>query len=75
MKFLVSTLLNNNPDPFTGERLSARELFVDAIDTAVQVEQLGLDAFGVGERHAQDFVSSAPPWFSLRSQRARAASG
>jgi len=61
VKFLVSTLLNNNPDPFTGERLSARELFVDAIDTAVQVEQLGLDAFGVGERHAQDFVSSAPP--------------
>jgi alkanesulfonate monooxygenase SsuD/methylene tetrahydromethanopterin reductase-like flavin-dependent oxidoreductase (luciferase family) len=34
---------------------------VDAIESAVQVEELGLDAFGVGERHAQDFVSSAPP--------------
>lgn len=61
MKFLVSTLLNNNPDPFTGLRRTPRELFVDAVETAVQVEELGLDAFGVGERHAQDFVSSAPP--------------
>jgi alkanesulfonate monooxygenase SsuD/methylene tetrahydromethanopterin reductase-like flavin-dependent oxidoreductase (luciferase family) len=61
MKFLVSTLLNNNPDPFTGLRASPRDLFLDAIAAAVQVEELGLDAFGVGERHAQDFVSSAPP--------------
>jgi alkanesulfonate monooxygenase SsuD/methylene tetrahydromethanopterin reductase-like flavin-dependent oxidoreductase (luciferase family) len=61
VKFLISTLLNNNPDPFTGLRASPRDLFVDAIDAAVQAEELGLDAFGVGERHAQDFVSSAPP--------------
>lgn len=60
MKFLISTLLQNNPDPFTGLTRPAHEAFDDAVETAVRVEELGLDAFGVGERHAQDFLSSSP---------------
>ncbi len=53
------TLLQHHPDP-QGVLRPQHEVFDDAVEEAELVEQLGLDAYGVGERHAQDFLASSP---------------
>jgi alkanesulfonate monooxygenase SsuD/methylene tetrahydromethanopterin reductase-like flavin-dependent oxidoreductase (luciferase family) len=54
-------LLSNAPDPITGKQRTPTECLRAAVDNAVLVEELGLDAYGVGERHHRPFISSSPP--------------
>ncbi|MFB7667338.1 LLM class flavin-dependent oxidoreductase [Kitasatospora sp. NPDC056138] len=61
MRFTVSSLVSNGPDPVTGHQRSAREKLENVIDQAVTAERLGFDGFGVGERHGEPFLSPAPP--------------
>ena len=61
MKFCTFTLIDNSPDPITGERLTPAERFAAVVRQAQWAEELGFDGFGVGERHAQRFISSSPP--------------
>lgn len=61
MRFVATTLLDNSPDPLTGEQLSTHQRYEWLVQRAKWVEDLGFDAIGVGERHAQRFVSSSPP--------------
>jgi len=61
MKFLGLTLINHTPDPVTGRKPTATERFDEVIDNAVLFEELGFDGYGVGERHHQPFISTAPP--------------
>lgn len=61
MKILASTLIDNSPDPITGAQLSATERLDQVVGNAVFAEDYGFDAYGVGERHAQRFLSSSPP--------------
>ena len=46
-------------DPYGALRSQARTLR-DVVDEAVLADQLGVDAFGVGEHHRPDFAISAP---------------
>ena len=46
-------------DPVAGLQPHARVLR-DVVEEAVLADQLGLDAFGVGEHHRADFAISAP---------------
>ena len=43
-----------------GGPLSAAQVLRDVIEEAVLADQLGIDAFGVGEHHRPDFAVSAP---------------
>jgi alkanesulfonate monooxygenase SsuD/methylene tetrahydromethanopterin reductase-like flavin-dependent oxidoreductase (luciferase family) len=61
MKFCTYTLIDNSPNPITGESLTAAERFAAVVAQAQWAEELGFDGFGVGERHAQRFISSSPP--------------
>ncbi len=61
MKFCTYTLIDNSADPITGEKLSTAERFEAVARQAQWAEELGFDGFGVGERHAQRFISSSPP--------------
>ncbi|WP_439673930.1 LLM class flavin-dependent oxidoreductase [Embleya sp. MST-111070] len=61
MKFAVFTLGANAPHPLTGEQAPAHERLRDLVESAALAEELGFDAFGVGERHGEPFLSSAPP--------------
>ncbi len=61
MRFIVSSLLSNGPDPVTGRRYSAHEKYRNVIDQAVTAEELGFEGYGVGERHGEPFLSPAPP--------------
>ncbi|MEV7184861.1 LLM class flavin-dependent oxidoreductase [Kitasatospora sp. NPDC093102] len=61
MRFTVSSLVANPPDPVTGVRRTPQQKLHSVIDQAVLAEQLGYDGFGVGERHGEPFLSPAPP--------------
>ena len=61
MRFTVSSLVSNGPDPVTGVQRSPHEKLRSVIDQAVTAEQLGYDGYGVGERHGEPFLSPAPP--------------
>jgi len=61
MRFATYTLLDTSPDPVTGVARTQTQAFEHVAHQAEWAEQLGFDAFGVGERHAQRFVSSSPP--------------
>jgi probable LLM family oxidoreductase len=43
-----------------GRRLSDAEVIRDVVDEAVLADRLGLDFFGVGEHHRDDFAISSP---------------
>ncbi|MFJ6751184.1 MULTISPECIES: LLM class flavin-dependent oxidoreductase [unclassified Streptomyces] len=61
MRFGVMTLIDNVPDARSGHLLTPYERFREVIELAVLAEELGYDAFGVGERHGAPFLSSSPP--------------
>ncbi|MBV2156242.1 LLM class flavin-dependent oxidoreductase [Kitasatospora sp. SUK 42] len=61
MRFTVSSLVANGPDPVTGVRRTPQQKLHSVIDQAVLAEQLGYDGYGVGERHGEPFISPAPP--------------
>lgn len=60
MKFQVLDIVPHAPHPVTGEIVSVHERLERVVDTAVRAERLGFDSYAVGERHAGQFVSSAP---------------
>lgn len=49
-----------SPDPQTGHKLSPAERIRDLLEEIELADQVGLDVFGLGEHHREDFVSSAP---------------
>ncbi|TCN40547.1 luciferase-like monooxygenase [Kribbella orskensis] len=61
MKFCTYTLIDNSPDPISGRQLTTYERFQHVVRQAQWAEELGFDGYGVGERHAQRFISSSPP--------------
>jgi alkanesulfonate monooxygenase SsuD/methylene tetrahydromethanopterin reductase-like flavin-dependent oxidoreductase (luciferase family) len=60
MKFSVLSLIGHAPHPLTGELLSPADRLAEAVETGVEAERLGFDAYAVGERHAGPFLSSSP---------------
>ncbi|WP_369132494.1 Atu2307/SP_0267 family LLM class monooxygenase [Modestobacter sp. I12A-02662] len=47
-------------DPRTGTTVSPRQRLADLLEEVELAEQVGLDVFGVGEHHRQDYAVSAP---------------
>lgn len=48
------------PDPVTGVKMSPTERIQNLLAEIELADQLGLDVYGVGEHHRDDFVASAP---------------
>ena len=48
------------PDPASGELVSAEQRLRDLVEEIELADQVGLDVFGVGEHHREDFVVSSP---------------
>ncbi|KNX37965.1 LLM class flavin-dependent oxidoreductase [Luteipulveratus halotolerans] len=75
MRLCTYTLIDNSPDPVSGQALSPHDRFQHVVRQAQWAEELGFDAYGVGERHAQRFVSSSPPvvlsYIAARTSRIR----
>ncbi|TBL76387.1 LLM class flavin-dependent oxidoreductase [Paenibacillus thalictri] len=61
MKFALFSLMMNIPNAVTGETLTDQQKFQNILKQAALAEELGFDAYGVGERHGEPFLSSSPP--------------
>lgn len=48
------------PDPRTGQRLSPAERIRNLLEEIELADQVGLDVYGLGEHHREEYVSSAP---------------
>ncbi|MFP3614802.1 LLM class flavin-dependent oxidoreductase [Paraburkholderia sp. SIMBA_050] len=48
------------PDPTTGALPSATDRMADLLDEVEVADRVGLDVFGIGERHRVEFLDSAP---------------
>jgi probable LLM family oxidoreductase len=66
------------PDPITGRKLTQAERIRDLLEEIELADQVGLDVFGLGEHHREEFVSSAPEVIlaavALRTKRIRLSS-
>jgi probable LLM family oxidoreductase len=56
----VYTFGERTPDPAGRELISAEQRLRDLIEEIELADQVGLDVFGVGEHHREDFVVSSP---------------
>ncbi len=48
------------PDPLTGNKISPEQRLKDLIETIELADQVGLDVFGLGEHHREEFIASSP---------------
>jgi probable LLM family oxidoreductase len=60
MEIGIDSFVENTPDPVTGIATSPAERVHDLLEEIVLADQAGLDIFGIGEHHRQEYVSSAP---------------
>lgn len=59
-QFGLDTFGDVTIDGATGERVSDAQAIRDTVDQAVLADEVGLDFFGVGEHHRQEFAISSP---------------
>ncbi|WP_078427836.1 LLM class flavin-dependent oxidoreductase [Alkalihalobacterium alkalinitrilicum] len=60
MEIGISTFVETTPNPATGEVISHAQRIREVVDEIVLADQVGLDIFGVGEHHREDFAASSP---------------
>lgn len=56
----ISTFLEATVDPETGKPMSHAKRLQHAIEEMQLADEVGLDVYGIGEHHRQDYASSAP---------------
>ncbi|MBU9721491.1 MULTISPECIES: LLM class flavin-dependent oxidoreductase [Bacillaceae] len=60
MEIGISTFVETTPDPKTGQVVSHSQRIREVVEEIVLADQVGLDVFGVGEHHRNDFAASSP---------------
>ncbi|MFZ3588860.1 LLM class flavin-dependent oxidoreductase [Bacillus sp. DJP31] len=60
MEIGVSTFVETTPDVVTGEVVSHAQRLREVVEEIILADQVGLDVFGVGEHHREDFAASSP---------------
>lgn len=60
MELGIFTFVDNNPDPNTGEKLHPSKRLQNLIEEAELADQAGLDVYGIGEHHREEYVASSP---------------
>ena len=60
MQLGVDSFAANKPDAVSGEFVSSSQRLRNLVEEIVLADQVGLDAFGVGEHHREEFLDSAP---------------
>lgn len=60
MEIGVTTFVETTPDVETGQVISHAERIREVVEEIVLADQVGLDVFGVGEHHREDFACSSP---------------
>ncbi|PLT36003.1 LLM class flavin-dependent oxidoreductase [Bacillus sp. V5-8f] len=60
MEIGISTFVETTPDVRTGDVISHAQRLREVVEEIVLADQVGLDVFGVGEHHREDFAASSP---------------
>lgn len=60
MEIGITTFAETYPDPHTGVTIEHGERIRQVIEEAVLAEEVGLDVYGIGEHHREDFAVSSP---------------
>jgi len=60
MEIGISTFVETTPDVITGKVMSHAQRIREVVEEIVIADQVGLDVFGVGEHHREDYAASAP---------------
>lgn len=60
MQIGIDSFVSVAPDPAIGRIASAEERIHNLLDEIVLADRVGLDAFGIGEHHREEFADSAP---------------
>jgi probable LLM family oxidoreductase len=60
MEIGVSTFVETTPDVQTGKVASHAQRLREVVEEIILADQVGLDVFGVGEHHREDFAASSP---------------
>ena len=61
MELGLFTFVDNNFDPGTGKKLHPSKRLQNLLEEAELADDTGLDVFGIGEHHREEYVASAPP--------------
>lgn len=56
----IYSFAENTKNPVTGEMLSAQKRMQNLLEEIELADQLGLDFYGLGEHHREEYISSAP---------------
>jgi probable LLM family oxidoreductase len=56
----LSTFVETTPDVETGKVMSHAQRIREVVEEIVLADQVGLDVFGVGEHHREDYAASSP---------------
>lgn len=59
MEFGIYTFVENTPDE-AGNKLSSAERLQNLMEEIELADRTGLDVFGIGEHHREEYISSAP---------------
>ncbi|WP_453991878.1 LLM class flavin-dependent oxidoreductase [Bacillus nitroreducens] len=60
MEIGISTFVETTPDSHTGKVISHAERIREVVEEIVLADEVGLDVYGVGEHHREDYAASAP---------------
>ena len=60
MEIGIYSCVENTPDPRTGQSIPAAQRMREILEEVELADQVGLDAFGIGEHHRAEYLSSAP---------------
>ncbi|MFB5676757.1 LLM class flavin-dependent oxidoreductase [Paenibacillus terreus] len=60
MEIGISTFVETTPDVVTGELISHAQRIREVVEEIVLADKVGLDVYGVGEHHRQDYAASSP---------------
>lgn len=78
MQIGIDSFVDLTPDPATGVLVTPQERVSDLLEEIQLADEVGLDVFGLGEHHREEFISSAPAVLlaaaAARTKRIRLAS-
>ena len=78
MQIGIDSFAASLPDPSTGQTLPPVRRIANLLDEIALADQVGLDAFGIGEHHRREFLDAAPSILlaaaAARTRRIRLAS-
>jgi probable LLM family oxidoreductase len=60
MQIGIDSFIANPPDSATGKKIASAERMANLLAEIELADRVGLDTFGLGEHHREDFLDSAP---------------